>query len=385
MEQWTRLNMWVERGYLKPPKEWEIMKLFPYKHDLEDVPYYRKRMKIDYSDPINQLKRNFLKKYPEHINTFNDTNTTNYTLIDSFVNKQYALMKEGYNEYKAFEIIEKELSDNLQKEKRDRSIVEDMLISNRTRSLMDVFEQREEFVQRQKVMRMERDLPEFMRSETYKSFLDYDPHSVDMIVSSKKRQQNKIERLGISDEYEPATYISGNNKDNDDTEDKQKLNFLSRSESILNYYHSIGEINDGLDTLQDWKIQRTAKESSQRFKNHMRSLMIKLEKYNVKLDDEGNIDLEGVNDLKVLKFIKDKERLIRIVLMSKDLDFEVPHRQRQAQIKSEILDEINKEQKRLIDLYSGIKKEVKVESEENIISYEDLYGLEKKCKLLLHI
>ena len=47
------------------------------------------------------------------MDTFLGENNTNYTLIDAFVERQYKLMKNGYNEYKAFELIEKELTENL--------------------------------------------------------------------------------------------------------------------------------------------------------------------------------------------------------------------------------------------------------------------------------
>lgn len=369
MEAWTKLTMWVERGYMKPPEDWEIQKLFPYKHNPEDVPYYRKRMKIDYSDPINVLKRNFLKKYPEHVDTFLGENNTNYTLIDAFVDKQYKLMKTGYNEYKAFELIETELTENLQKEKRDRSIIEDIVMSNRSRSLLDVFEQREEFIQRQKAMRLERDLPEYLRGELNKSILDYNPHGDD-----------KVDKQNKNNTYEPATYYTSNMKNTDFDEDKKKTNFSTRSESILNYYHSIGEINDGLDTLQDRHIQRTAKESSQRFKIHMRSLLKKLDKYEVKLDDTGKINLDSITDHKVLTFVKKQEKLCTIVLLSRDVDYEIPHHARMNEIKYEIMNEIKKEQERLIEYYSGKKKTESVKPDEEIKSYEDIYSIDKKCK-----
>lgn len=373
MEQWTKLTMWVERGYLKPPEDWEIIKLFPYKHNPEDVPYYRKKMKVDYSDPLNVLKKNFLTKYPEHLDTFMGENATNLTLIDAFVEKQYKLMKSGYNEYKAFEMVETELANNLQKEKRDRAIVEELTLSNRSRSLMDVFEQREEFIQRQKVKRLERDLPEFMRNEYNISLLNYDPNST-----------KDFDKTKSFDVYEPATYYLSNKKITEKDDDKKKENFLLRSESILKYYHSIGEINDGLDTLQDREIQRLSKESSQRFKIHMSTLLKKLEKHGVKLNDEGRIDLNSIKDSKALNFVKKQEQLCTIVLLSKDLDFEIPHQARLNEIKYEILNEIKAEQDRLMNLYSLKKQDEEKSTDEPTESYEDIYALDKKCKLTLN-
>lgn len=364
MEDWYRVGMWVERGYLKPPEGYDLLKLFPYKHKPEDIPYYRKKVKIDETDPIIILKKHFLKKYPEHIDTYLGINYSNHALIDSFVQKQYNLMKQGHSEYKAFEIVESELSSNLQAERRDRAILEDVALSNRTRSLMDVFEQREEYIQRQKVTRLERDLPEFLRAEHNRSLLDYE----------NKNRTPKIHS------YEPATYILSNKQDLDTDDDNKKKNFLTRSESILNYYHSIGEINDGLNVLHDQEINRQAHETNQRFKGHMRSLLKKLEKFNVKLNDEGFVDYSSINDVKAIPFVKKQEQFCNIALLSKDLDFEIPHQARMKEIKYEILEEIKQEQERLLEIYTGRQRKELVLPEERLETYEDFFKLDKKCK-----
>lgn len=398
MESWNKVTMWVERGYMKPPEGYEFLKLFPYKPKDEDVPYFRKNKQIDYSHPINLLKRNFLRKYPEYSDSYLGENYTNYTLVEAFAEQQYNLMKEGYTEYKAFDIVETKFARTLQNEKNDRAILEDLEISNRTRSLMDVFEQREEYIQRQKVKRLDREIPEYIRSEYEKNQKlnhiindnnnnnneETNEIEGDMILSLNDKSNNK----DYSKSYEPATYVGLNSfnlkkiKEEDNNEEIRKNNFLSRSESILRYYQAISEINDGLDTLQVKDVQRKANESGQRFKKHIRILLNKLEKYNIKLNKYGKIDYSLIKDHKTYSFVKKQEQLCTIVLLSKDIDFDIPHQKRINEIKYELLNEIQQEQDRLINIYSERKEQEKEVRQEKLESYEDLFSLNKKCKLI---
>ena len=66
-EPWTKISMWVEKGYMKAPKDYALLKLFPHKYLPEDFQGYRKKVKLDQKDPLVKLEISFLKKYPEHL------------------------------------------------------------------------------------------------------------------------------------------------------------------------------------------------------------------------------------------------------------------------------------------------------------------------------
>ena len=45
MEPWAKLTMWVEKGYMKPPANYNLLKLFPPRQYAEDFPGYNKKVK----------------------------------------------------------------------------------------------------------------------------------------------------------------------------------------------------------------------------------------------------------------------------------------------------------------------------------------------------
>lgn len=379
MEPWSKVTMWVERGYLKPPKDYNLLKLFPQHQRPEDYPGYRPRVKPDPCDPFVQLRWSFFKKYPKKIDDYYGNSYANNQLVETFIRKQLNLMKEGFNELKAFDIVEKEMSANLQAEKYDRAAFEGVAVSERTRSLMDVFEQREEFIQKQKSMRLERELPEFLRAEYYKRTSNQEIKN--NLTTNNTNNFHPSQNALAGTKYQPVTYYMSKNKDKDtENDDILKKNFLERSENLINFYHSYHEINDGLSHVNDREIPRLARESHSRFKNHFSFIVRKLEKFDIKLNEEGKIDFTTINNRSIRSFIKNNENLCNVILLCKDLDFEIPHQARQEEIKQNILEEINEERKRLDDLFNYKREEAAKSIQKNVATYEDVFYLNKYCK-----
>lgn len=385
MEPWAKLTMWVDRGYMKPPKDYALLKMFPHKYLPEDFVGYRKKVKLDPKDPFNKLKIMFFKKYPEYLEVYEGQNYKNEKLVNSFVRKQFKLMREGFSQVKAFEIVEKEFANTIKMEKIDRQIIEGSNISNRSRSLMDVFEQREEFISSQKVKRLERDLPEFLRSE-YENYEKNNFNKNNKIINEKLLENKNLflesnKRDSTRDlNYEPVTYYMSNNKDNDlKDEDNLKLNFLKRSENLLKFYHMFVEMSDGLNVVPEIHVEHLAKETNHRFKTHHKILLRKLEKFDVKLTEEGEIDYSSVNSSSLRAFIQKYETLCKVMLLSKDLDFEIPHLKRISEIKENILSEVDEEYNRLLNLFNEKNIEVKEEINDNNMTYEQIFGI-SLCK-----
>ena len=94
------------------------------------------------------LYTKFMRKYPESIYapSYMTMEPEMYSNMPSnpaakFVLRQKFFMAEGYTEAKAFELVEKEMSETLQEEKYERGKIEGLATSNRARSLMSFYEQ----------------------------------------------------------------------------------------------------------------------------------------------------------------------------------------------------------------------------------------------------
>lgn len=381
MEPWAKLTMWVEKGYMKPPANYNLLKLFPPRQYAEDFPGYNKKVKLDPNNPMTKLRVQFLKKYPQYLNKYKGADYENDKLLETFIKKQFNLMKEGFSEVKAFDIVEKEFSTTLAAEKHDRLLFEGVNLTNRTRSLMDTFEQREEFIQRQKTKRLERDLPEFLRAEYYRHTAKDEVYK--SLIDKNTTNFNAPDTYKNSIPYDPVMYYLSTNPNNDNNEDMKKENFLKRSENVMNYYHSYFEFSDGLSRSTTMDIQKFAKETNQRFKNYFGFLVKKLEKHRVSLDEKGNIDYTKIESQGIKAFIKKNETICTVILLSKDLDFEVPHLNRISEIKRDILEEIEEEYKRLEELYTKKEESIREKPKTEVSSYEEIFKYASDCKFIL--
>jgi hypothetical protein len=121
-----------------------------------------------------QLLSKFYKKYPEvkympqatrmNVGFGNVVEVTHPAAV--FVKKQRELMKKGYSEIKAFEVVEEELGKTLNQQKEELRILRGLAINTYgSQSYSDRFQQIAELESSLKVRRLERDMPKYLRSQ----------------------------------------------------------------------------------------------------------------------------------------------------------------------------------------------------------------------------
>ena len=174
--------------------------------------------------------------------------------------------------------------------------------------------------------------------------------------------------------YEPALYQIINHpkdfKDDESLIDIQR-GFINRSEKLLAMHRERSTINDGLKGLSDKEIVQKIKEVPTRIKKNAKSLLKKLEKFNVKLDNDGNVDYSGVPYPHLVKNLKKIDTLIKIALMEKDLQFEYPQHLEKIKIKGDILMIANAEESRMNKMEH--EREI-MEMQLNELNYEQYFG-----------
>jgi len=86
----------------------------------------------------------------------------------------------------------------------------------------------------------------------------------------------------------------------------------------------------------------------------------------------------------IIKFVKNNLTALKICLYSKDLDFEFPHILYQNKIRSQILEELDEEEKNLKLMDEIAEKEAKLKNEKKeeikLQTYENYYSINKNCK-----
>jgi hypothetical protein len=119
-------------------------------------------------------------------------------------------------------------------------------------------------------------------------------------------------------------------------------------------------------------------------KESLRTLSKRLEKHDVTLNQQGKVDLENVKDKNFLNFVKKNQTLVNIALLSKDIEYNFPHRVSVTEIREKILKDIEDEQNRLEREKKGVAEAAKGQSaEENKskdLNYESYFGIDSKCK-----
>ncbi len=380
MNNWHRVKMWTEKKLLKPHKFFGIFKLF----DTNGMGAYGGGDKIDKSLDLRIKK--FLQKYPhaEDFTSLDPLDAENYHQSEKhpmtrFLLRQDKFMMEGFSEEKSFELAENEMSEELQKEKNERSLFEGLATSNRSRSLMSIYEQQAEYESRQKVGQMTRDLGQFKRFQA-----DLEHRYEDILNEKDSENKKEITKESLVDKnmrkYEPVTYRTADMKDVEGENKKFIQNqFSARSERIIDYFHSFSEIKDGISNLTDREIILKAKETPQKLKDSFNQLQKKLEKYEINLNSQGHIDYNKIKDQNALTWIKTNERLITVCLLCKDLEFEAPHLINRNEIKNKIMDEIEQEEQRFkisSEKNSQLESETEIEKlRKKKTNYESYFGI----------
>jgi len=91
--------------------------------------------------------------------------------------------------------------------------------------------------------------------------------------------------------------------------------FIENSEQILKLHHQRAHVHDGLKHLSDSALIQKVREAPTKLKRNAKSFLRKLNKYNVTLDRNGDVDLSMVKDENVKKYINKNISLVRLTLM----------------------------------------------------------------------
>lgn len=104
-----------------------------------------------------------------------------------------------------------------------------------------------------------------------------------------------------------------------------------------------------------------------------KSFLGKLHKYGVYLDEDGEVNLSGVELKNVREYLKKNEDLVKITLMQADLEFEYPHKLERLKARADVLELAQKEEEKLD--FAEYAKEAEA-ARKRILKYEDYFDLD---------
>lgn len=116
---------------------------------------------------------------------------------------------------------------------------------------------------------------------------------------------------------------------------------------------------------------RRVREGPTRLKRAAKSLLFKLQKHNVILDQNGDVDFSNVKEPNVLASLKKNENLVRLTLMQADLEFEYPQKLEKMTIKADLLKLIDEEE---LKLRSMVEHKEHEELAKKVLTYEEYYS-----------
>lgn len=204
-----------------------------------------------------------------------------------FVHKQKHLMKQGYTEYKAFEMVEAELQGIIQKHKDETRILRGVALDQNVYTYLERFQMVAEMESLVKMQRLERDMPKFLRAQkSYIKEFDDEMAKTDKQAAaalgltteefmkqkgiehentdgeSYKREtmedllqrQYDYEGMNTHIEFQPVLYEII--KDPQELADRESLTqthdkFIDRSDNMMKLHHQRSHIHDGLKHLSD--------------------------------------------------------------------------------------------------------------------------------------
>lgn len=108
----------------------------------------------------------------------------------------------------------------------------------------------------------------------------------------------------------------------------------------------------------------------------------RLEKHDVTLNQQGKVDLSNIKDKSILSFIKKNQTLVNIALLSKDIEYNFPHRISVTEIREKILRDIEDEKNRLErekKALADAKNQMSEENKAKELNYENYFGIDSKC------
>jgi hypothetical protein len=82
-----------------------------------------------------------------------------------FILKQKDLIKKGYSELKAFEMVEAEVASVIDKHRDEARILRGVALDSHAYSYLDRFQEIAELESQLKIRKLERDMPKFLRAQ----------------------------------------------------------------------------------------------------------------------------------------------------------------------------------------------------------------------------
>ena len=123
--------------------------------------------------------------------------------------------------------------------------------------------------------------------------------------------------------------------------------FIERTERLLKIFHQRSHIHDGLKNLSDEEVIRKVREAPTKLKRSAQTLLKKLRKLGVKLDDNGDVDYKSVEEPNIVNDLKKNETLVKLTLLQADLEFEYPQKLEKMRVKADILRLVEEEEAKL--------------------------------------
>ena len=145
---------------------------------------------------------------------------------------------------------------------------------------MDYYQEVAEYEGRLKVKRLENDLPKYLRSS---------------------KEFNIFENLDYINQWEKLTSTFATSEKNINPPQKS---FITKAETLMEYHQEKANKYDGIQGLSDKMIIWSARDAYRHLKKTSKVILESLENYNVKLDENGEIDVSNVPNTQIAHAIQ---------------------------------------------------------------------------------
>ena len=300
--------------------------------------------------------REFFKKYPQLINTTwgenensvikqDNENNQNFKIVNSLYKSYLQKLKDGFTKEKATEIVLKKYNDEIYLKLEEISRTENLAISNRSLNLMDFLQThklKESNFKTNQLLK-EKDLEEIENIENFEDF-DFNYNLV----------KPEYELEDVSNFLE--NQISGKALK---LEKETIESFSKRSKNLFLKYYDDQATNDRLEGLNNVEIMRNLRVLPSSLKKHFGKINKFLDKYDIKLNELGEVDFKNCHDKNILKRLKKDENMIKYSLMLKDLHYGFPHKKEYEQKLSYLKKELKNYNQEALENLKRINSEKK--------------------------
>lgn len=141
----------------------------------------------------------------------------------------------------------------------------------------------------------------------------------------------------------------------------------------MRLHHQRAHIHDGLKHLSDDNLIKKVREAPTRLKKQAKSFLKKLQKFGVKLDENGEVDVSEVKEDNIRVYVQKNMSLVQMTLMHADLEFEYPQKLEKMLIRADVIEMANKEEEKME--FAVYAKEAEKERR-RVLTYEEYFQLD---------